>query len=109
MARGTFKTILLSASALTSVALATVTAQAGGFALREQSTYFQGMSFAGAAAGGSGSISSMFWNPATMSQAPLGVTLENSATGIFADSTITPTAATNPFVPGLLGLGASGN
>jgi long-chain fatty acid transport protein len=114
MARGTLRTVLLSASALSAVALGTLTlasvgAQAGGFAIREQSTYFQGMSFAGAAAGGSGSISSMFWNPATLSQAPLGVTVENSATGIFADSVITPSAATNPFVPGLLGLGGSGN
>jgi long-chain fatty acid transport protein len=37
---------------------------AGGFALREQSAYGQGSSFAGIAAGGS--LSSMFWNPATL-------------------------------------------
>ena len=36
--------------------------QAGGFAIREQSAYGQGSSFAGIAAGGS--LSSMFWNPA---------------------------------------------
>lgn len=40
------------------------TANAGGFALREQSAYGQGMSFAGVAAGGS--LSTMFWNPATL-------------------------------------------
>jgi long-chain fatty acid transport protein len=39
-------------------------AEAGGFALKEQSAYGQGSSFAGVAAGGS--LSSMFWNPATM-------------------------------------------
>ena len=39
--------------------------QAGAFGLREQSTTGQGMSFAGAAAG-SGGVSSMYWNPATM-------------------------------------------
>lgn len=45
------------------VAVASMTAaQAGGFALREQSAIGQGSSFAGVAAGGS--LSSMFWNPA---------------------------------------------
>jgi len=39
-------------------------ALAGGFALREQSAYGQGSSLAGIAAGGS--LSSMFWNPATL-------------------------------------------
>jgi long-chain fatty acid transport protein len=38
-------------------------ALAGGFAIREQSTIGQGMSFAGVAAGGGG-LSSLFWNPA---------------------------------------------
>lgn len=39
---------------------------AGGFAVREQSAEAQGASFAGVAAGTNG-LSSMFWNPATMS------------------------------------------
>ena len=38
-------------------------ALAGGFGI-EQSAYYQGMSFAGAAAGGE-SLSSISWNPAT--------------------------------------------
>jgi long-chain fatty acid transport protein len=38
-------------------------AMAGGFAVREQSTIGQGLSFAGVAAGGGG-LSSLFWNPA---------------------------------------------
>jgi long-chain fatty acid transport protein len=42
------------------------TASAGGFAIREQSAEGQGASFAGVAAGTNG-LSSMFWNPATMS------------------------------------------
>ena len=42
-------------------------ASAGGFAVREQSTTTQGMSFAGAAA--HESISSMFWNPAAVTLA----------------------------------------
>ncbi len=44
-------------------------AQAGAFGLREQSATAQGYSFAGAASG-SGGISSMYWNPATITMAP---------------------------------------
>ncbi len=55
--------LLLGTTALVS----TTAAHAGGFAIREQSAEFQGMSFAGATAGGSG-LSSMFWNPATITQ-----------------------------------------
>ncbi len=55
--------ILLGTTTLVSATFA----HAGGFAIREQSAEFQGMSFAGAAAGGSG-LSSMFWNPATITQ-----------------------------------------
>lgn len=56
----------LLAALIGSTVLGTVSAsQAGGFALREQSAYGQGLSFAGIAAGGS--LSSMFWNPATLS------------------------------------------
>jgi long-chain fatty acid transport protein len=40
-------------------------AHAGAFAVRTQSAYAQGLSFAGIAAGGS--LSSMFWNPANLS------------------------------------------
>lgn len=43
------------------------TAFAGGFSIREQSAEGQGASFAGVAAGTNG-LSSMFWNPATLSQ-----------------------------------------
>ena len=45
------------------------TAQAGAFAIREQSATAQGLSFAGAASG-SGGLSSVFWNPATITMAP---------------------------------------
>jgi long-chain fatty acid transport protein len=44
-------------------------AQAGGFAIREQSATAQSYSFAGAASG-SGYLSSMFWNPAVITMAP---------------------------------------
>lgn len=109
MSRSAWRTILLAGTALGSIAVGSMSAQAGGFALREQGAYYQGTSFAGVAAGGGPSISSMFWNPATLTQAPLGVTLENSVTGIFGNSVITPTTATHPAYPGLFGFGGSGN
>ena len=47
---------------------------AGGFGV-EQSAYYQGMSFAGAAAGGE-SLTSLAWNPATAGFAGNGLSLE---------------------------------
>src|SRR5690242_16118877 len=61
-------------------------AQAGGFAVREQSAEFQGMSFAGAAAGGGG-LSSMFWNPAAAAQFD-GVWSDSTYSLIIPDSEI---------------------
>jgi len=60
--KSTFFSALVAGTALVSVAS---TAIAGGFAVREQSTEGQGASFAGIAAGGS-DLSSMFFNPATI-------------------------------------------
>ena len=60
-------------------------AEAGGFALREQSAYGQGLSFAGVAAGGS--LSSMFWNPATLS-AVMGFEVEKVGTLILPVSDV---------------------
>ena len=57
-------------------------ASAGGFAVREQSAEFQGMSFAGDAAAGGG-LSGMFWNPAVAGYAPKGYSSESDAAGIF--------------------------
>ncbi len=54
---------VLAALAAVSVLAIGSTAMAGGFAIREQSTIGQGLSFAGVAAGGGG-LSSLFWNPA---------------------------------------------
>src|SRR4051812_6887661 len=102
-----FRAGLLTGCAVGALVAAVSTAEAGGFAVREQSTYFQGTSFAGAAAGGP-SISSMFWNPATMTQAAPGLTTESNYTGFFGRTNITPSAATGAF-PGLLGLGRSGD
>lgn len=65
---------------LLSAAIGAADADAGGFALREQSAAGLGSSFAGAAAGGV--LSSMFWNPATMTQ-QRGLSAELVGTGIF--------------------------
>ena len=108
-----------SCALLAGVALlaATGPASAGGFAVREQSTEFQGMSFAGDGAGGGG-LSGMFWNPAVAADAPRGYSSESDYTGIFghvyetatagSTATITTPAGTTTFNP--LALGAdSGN
>lgn len=105
----TIKSALLAGVAIGAVAAGTVAAQAGGFAIHEQSAYYQGMSFAGQGAGGGVSISSMFWNPATMTQAKDKLNTESVYTGIIADSKITPTTATSPTQGSLLPLGPSGD
>lgn len=71
-----------------------VTAEAGGFAIREQSAYGQGSSFAGIAAPGE-SISSMFWNPAAVTTVT-GMTIEGNVTGVFPQSEldVDPTRST---------------
>ncbi len=66
MLRGRVKSILLGCTSMGILLVATAAANAGGLALREQSTYGQGTSFAGVGAGGA--LSTMFWNPATMTQ-----------------------------------------
>jgi long-chain fatty acid transport protein len=75
-------------------------ANAGGFAIREQSAYGQGTSFAGIAAGGA--LSSMFWNPATMTQFG-GIQSEAVVSVILPYSANTPTGGT------LFGFGGTGN
>ncbi|MFG1395542.1 OmpP1/FadL family transporter [Roseixanthobacter pseudopolyaromaticivorans] len=62
------------------------TASAGGFGLREQSSYYQGTSFAGDAAGGAG-LASMYWNPAAMSFSP-GLSVEGNVTYIAPHASI---------------------
>jgi long-chain fatty acid transport protein len=78
-------------AALAVLLMTAASAQAGGFAVREQSAYGQGASYAGIAAGGS--VSSMFWNPAAITQLP-GVQAELVATGVFPQSTHTVTTGT---------------
>jgi long-chain fatty acid transport protein len=90
--------LLRAGSALGFLIIASAQANAGGIALREQSVYGQGTSFAGVAAGGA--LSSMFWNPATMTQFP-GKGIEVGSSALFPFSKNNPTAGT------LLGLGGT--
>jgi long-chain fatty acid transport protein len=70
-------------SAATLATLATLSdAYAGAFAVRTQSAYGQGASFAGIAAGGS--LSSMFWNPANLSDVRR-IAIEAVGSGIFPE------------------------
>ena len=98
------KAVLLACSGLAALIAVTGTANAGGFAIREQSAWGQGTSFAGVAAGGSSSA--MFWNPATMTQMP-GIQSNSVLSGILPSSANSPTAA-GPF-NAFLGLGGTGD
>lgn len=85
----THRTLWVFAGLAAMLLAATVEANAGGFAIREQSTYGQGASYAGIAAGGD--LSSMFWNPATMTDMP-GIHAEFVATGVLPYSSHNPAA-----------------
>ena len=79
----------IGAAALAGVSIAAMTAaHAGAFAIREQSAYYQGMSFAGAGTGDT--LSSMYWNSAAAAAAP-GMNSESHVSIILPDSEITAT------------------
>jgi long-chain fatty acid transport protein len=80
MALRRWEGVLRAGTALAFLLVASAQANAGGFAIHEQSVYGQGTSFAGIAAGGA--LSSMFWNPATMTQFP-GIVSETDLSGVF--------------------------
>ena len=91
---------IINGTAAAALSLSTVTillgttAIAGGFAVREQSTEFQGMSFAGNAASGGG-LSGMFWNPAVAAYAPAGFYSEAHYSAIFGQVGMTALAGTD--------------
>ena len=87
------RSALLASCALMGLAAA-APAMAGGFAVREQSAEFQGMSFAGDAAAGGG-LSGMFWNPAVAAYAGKGYSSESDAAGIFGHVTETALAGSS--------------
>ena len=92
----------LLASVAIIVPMAASDANAGAFGLRDQSAAGEGEAFAGVAAGGT--LSSMFWNPATMTQIP-GMAIEGAGTGIFPKVDQHP--VTDPF--GFGGASDTGN
>ncbi len=85
---------LMATTAMAALLATMGTASAGGFAIREQSAMYQGMSFAGNAAGDS--LSAMFWNPAAAASRD-GLNTESSSSAIFADSKVTVTDMNPPF------------
>jgi len=91
MSNRRLKLLLLACSGLGLLLTATVDANAGGLAVREQSAYGQGSSYAGVAAGGS--LSSMFYNPATLTQTP-GFQSESVLSGLIPSSVNTSNAGT---------------
>ena len=102
MPRSFVKALALAGGSVLAIAIATSTAQAGAFGLRTQGTNSLGAAFAGNASGMPG-ISSMFWNPATITMNP-GFTSEYNVSGVFANVKVTPVAP-SPSAP----LGGSGN
>ena len=82
---------LLASGAIAALVAVSGAAEAGGFAVREQSTEFQGMSFAGHGAGGGG-LSGMFWNPAVAAYAPAGFYTESHYAVILGNVEITGNA-----------------
>jgi long-chain fatty acid transport protein len=74
------RTALVAGVSVVALCGATGAAWAGAFGIREQSAAGQGMSFAGAAAGGA-SMGSMFWNPATITMNP-GLQTSTTLNGI---------------------------
>lgn len=69
-------------------------ADAGGLAVREQSAQFQGLSFAGAAAGGG--LSSAFWNSAAIGEIGNGTFSESHAAAIFGQTDYLTLNGTGP-------------
>lgn len=98
------RTVILAAVSAGALIAAQGGAHAGAFALREQSARGLAETFAGVAAGEAG-VSSMYWNPATITMAP-GWQSDWNATVIAPHSDITPIYT----IPsGLEALGKSGD
>jgi len=96
---GGFRAALRASVIATAVFCVSGPAMAGGFEVREQSSYFQGMSFAGAAAGGN-SLSSIFWNPAASAYVGYGLVTDSSYSLLNVNSQIKATELSGGGVPG---------
>lgn len=93
MRSGSSRAALMAGAAFGVLTITIGEATAGGFAVREQSVYGQGASFAGIAAGGA--LSGMFWNPAVMTQFG-GLTFEAGLSGILPNASQSPGLGTFP-------------
>src|SRR3974390_893043 len=94
--------LLLACGSLGVLIAASPAANAGGLAIREQSAYGEGTSYAGVAAGGD--LSTMFWNPAVMTQFA-GIQSSSTYAGILPYSSHFPSAGSTfagPPFPGPL-------
>lgn len=89
-----FKAVLRASAAITTMLSVTGPVLAGGFEVREQSAYFQGLSFAGAAAGGN-NLSSIFWNPAASAYVGPGLVVDSSYSLLHVKSQINATHLSN--------------
>ncbi len=89
----TNRSVLMGTVAFAALVSSAAVAVAGGFAVREQSTEFQGMSFAGSAAMGGG-IGSMFWNPAATANKE-GFNTESNYALIIPDAEVHVKSATS--------------
>lgn len=98
---------LAFAALSTGVFVMSSAAQAGSFALREQSTTGLGQAFGGAAAGAAG-LGSMFWNPATMT-AFAGTQFQGDLAGIMPYASATPTTGTSPLLMSIWGTSGTGD
>lgn len=94
---------LLVTAAVAAAASSSTAALAGGFAIREQSTLFQGLAFAGSAAGGA--LSSIYWNSAATASLD-GLNTDSNLAVLFARAEVTVDNVTpNTTVPPLAGGG----
>lgn len=92
--RTSIRGILIAGAASAALTSGTLSAQAGGFAIREQSAVGQGSSFAGEGTPGMG-LSAMFWNPAAVTQSQ-GMWGEAHGALITAHANETATTGTSP-------------
>ena len=95
------RSLLLSAAGISALVVGCASSHAGSFSLREQDAVAQGSAFAGSAAG-AGGVSSMYWNPAVLTQTP-GWTVQRSFSGIFPKANITTTGGLGAGAPFNLG------
>ena len=88
------RALLLACGSVGVLIAASPAANAGGLAIREQSAYGEGTSYAGVAAGGD--LSTMFWNPAVMTQFA-GIQSSSTYAGILPYSSHSPSAGSTYF------------